>query len=288
MDIVPLAAESLGTRSMATWVTISSRNFNLLIDPGVLVGEKRFGLKPHIKEIERNLDHWNIISAHLSKSNYVVISHYHYDHYNPRIPQLFKDKVLFLKNPRPNNRNQEQRAKIFLEKIKGLSSKVYHSDWRTFDLDEGIQLSFSGALPHGPEGAKTGYVVATTIKFSNKVFTHTSDVLGIQSEVQLNYILEQNPTILYIDGPSTGRGKKTEIKKSVVSLNVILSKTEVKEIIYDHHMLRNLNWIKYLVEFIKHSEHMGVKTYTAAEFLGKKNDLLEANRKLLYENQKDL
>lgn len=44
---IPLAAESLGVRSMCTYVETSA--IKVLIDPGVSLG-KRFGLLPHPNE----------------------------------------------------------------------------------------------------------------------------------------------------------------------------------------------------------------------------------------------
>ena len=47
--IIPLAAESLGVRSMCTYV--ETPDLRILIDPGVSLGP-RFGLLPHPKEYE--------------------------------------------------------------------------------------------------------------------------------------------------------------------------------------------------------------------------------------------
>ena len=44
MNIVPLAADSLGVRSMATYVECGETR--LLIDPGAALGASRFGLPP--------------------------------------------------------------------------------------------------------------------------------------------------------------------------------------------------------------------------------------------------
>ncbi|MHA2233398.1 MAG: MBL fold metallo-hydrolase [Candidatus Hodarchaeales archaeon] len=288
MDIVPLAAESLGTRSMATWVGCRNKRVTILIDPGVSLAKKRFGLKPHILEVERNLDHWAGITSHLEKSKYVVISHYHYDHHNPRQPQVLSEKTLFVKSPALVNKSQKKRSRYFLEQIKGYATQINHADWREFELEEGVTINFSGALPHGPEGTKLGYIVGTTIVSGSEIFTHSSDVLGIQAEVQLKYILEQNPTILYVDGPSIrqfSRTSKKELLNSMNSLETVIAKTQTKTIILDHHLLRDLNWATHISQLLTTAEDNGIRICTAAEFLEKENDLLEAKRKLLYENK---
>lgn len=286
MDIVPLAAESLGTRSMATWVGCRNERVTILIDPGVSLAKKRFGLKPHILEVERNLDHWARISSYLKKSKYVVVSHYHYDHHNPRQPQVLRDKTLFVKSPALVNRSQKKRSRYFLEQVKGYATEINHADWREFELDEGVKISFSGALPHGPEGTKLGYIVGTTIMSGNEIFTHSSDVLGIQAEVQLKYIVEQNPTILYVDGPPIkpfSRVNKKELANSMNSLEIVIAKTQTKTIILDHHLLRDLNWVTHISQLLTTAENNGIRICTASEFLEEQNDLLEAKRKMLYE-----
>jgi len=48
MKVVPLGAESLGVRSMATYVEVAGRG--ILIDPGATLAPSRFGLPPADQE----------------------------------------------------------------------------------------------------------------------------------------------------------------------------------------------------------------------------------------------
>ena len=48
MNVKPLASESLGVRSMATYV--ETKDCKILIDPSAALGPKRYGLSPHQKE----------------------------------------------------------------------------------------------------------------------------------------------------------------------------------------------------------------------------------------------
>jgi predicted metallo-beta-lactamase superfamily hydrolase len=50
IKVVPLAAESLGVRSMCTYVETS--DVKILLDAGVSVCPNRFGLPPHPKELK--------------------------------------------------------------------------------------------------------------------------------------------------------------------------------------------------------------------------------------------
>ena len=48
MKVIPLAAESLGVRSMATYVEVGRTG--ILIDPGATLAAARFGLPPSADE----------------------------------------------------------------------------------------------------------------------------------------------------------------------------------------------------------------------------------------------
>ena len=50
MKIIPIASDSLGVRSMATYV--ETKDCKILIDPSAALGPKRYGLPPHNKELE--------------------------------------------------------------------------------------------------------------------------------------------------------------------------------------------------------------------------------------------
>ena len=50
MKIIPLAADSLGVRSMATYVEVGGTG--LLLDPGATLAPARYGLPPSVEEWE--------------------------------------------------------------------------------------------------------------------------------------------------------------------------------------------------------------------------------------------
>ena len=54
MRIVPLAADSLGARSMATFV--ETRDVSVLVDPSVRLAPVRYDLPPHPLEEDRRAD----------------------------------------------------------------------------------------------------------------------------------------------------------------------------------------------------------------------------------------
>ncbi len=60
--IVPLAFDSFGVRSMATFV--ETDNLRILIDPGVSLAPIRYGLEPHPLEWERLNETWKTIKQY--------------------------------------------------------------------------------------------------------------------------------------------------------------------------------------------------------------------------------
>ena len=97
MDIEFLAADSLGLRSMATY--IETKDLRILIDPGASVAPIRNGFGPTQEELNLLEKTLAKIKAYIRISDLIIISHYHYDHYIYFEPSVFNGKRLFLKNP---------------------------------------------------------------------------------------------------------------------------------------------------------------------------------------------
>ena len=80
IEINPLAAESLGVRSLCTHVV--TPDISILFDPSVALA-KRYNLEPHPTEylaLKRTLS--NIFQV-ATDSDILSISHYHFDHVRP-------------------------------------------------------------------------------------------------------------------------------------------------------------------------------------------------------------
>ena len=75
MKIVPLAAESLGVRSMATYV--EAGRTGVLIDPGATLAASRFNLPPSDEEWEALRRANDRISAYAARAGIIFVSHYH-------------------------------------------------------------------------------------------------------------------------------------------------------------------------------------------------------------------
>src|SRR5687767_4872221 len=97
MKIVPLAAESLGVRSMATYVEVGATS--VLIDPGATLAPLRYGLPPADEEWEALRRANDRISAYASRAQFVFVSHYHDDHFRSD-PASYAGRTVLAKDPR--------------------------------------------------------------------------------------------------------------------------------------------------------------------------------------------
>src|SRR5256884_9426354 len=105
----------------------------------------------------------------------------------------------------------------------------------------GTELPCSPGVPQGYNG-ELGYVVMTRIARGHEVFVHPSDVLGPPLKEQLSFLIDAQPTVLYVDGPMTHMPENyppEHTKRSLTHLVRILRTTEVRTLILDHHILRD-------------------------------------------------
>jgi predicted metallo-beta-lactamase superfamily hydrolase len=284
MKIKPIAFDSFGARSMCT--VVETKDVKIVIDPSVALAPKRYGLPPHEIEIQRKDELWSRIKSETLKADVVIITHYHYDHHNPKEPDILSDKTLLIKDPKQAiNFSQMNRASYFLNLLKNLTHKpnIMSADGKSFEFGN-TSIVFSKPVPHGKD-TKLGYVLEVLVE-ERKKFLFTSDVEGIVTADQLEFVLESNPDVIFLDGPMTYMphvfGVKV-VKKSIDNLITVMEKTEVKEIVVDHHLTRDLNWKIKIDTVLAKANELGVKIKSASEFAGSEENLLEARRKELYQ-----
>ncbi|MFQ5815061.1 MAG: hypothetical protein ACE5G7_01020 [Candidatus Hydrothermarchaeaceae archaeon] len=285
LEIRPLASDSSGTRSMATYVETS--DIAIVIDPAVALGPRRYRLPPHPLEFQRMETHWGLIKNAAKGAEILVVTHYHYDHHDPGEPQLYRDKRVFLKHPRDKiNKSQKERAAYFLERIEGYPREVEYSDEGEYEFG-GSKIRFSQAVSHGP-GTRLGYVIQVSIRDGDECFVFTSDIEGPCVSEQVEFIIEEDPTVVYIDGPLSYmlgyRYSHKSLEKSLENMIRILRETRAERLIVDHHLLRDLRWRDIIKPVFDEASERGKEVLTSAEFSGVENDMLEARRKELYSN----
>ena len=278
MKIVPIASDSLGVRSMATYV--ETKDCKILMDPSAALGPKRYGLPPAEQEIEALKTAKNEIARTAKQCNILTVSHYHYDHYDP-YADFYKNKKIFAKDINKNiNKSQQKRGTDFKKIVEDSCDLIYCDDSK--HNVGNTYIIFSPPFFHGPENVRLGYVIMTTIDDGEKILLHSSDVQGPVTKNAKDYIVSQNPDILIIDGPPTiFLGWKFSMQNlQDAADNLVEIKEKVNcEIILDHHLLRDLNYKKI---FSQPYLTNGEKVKTFAEYIGKENNALEAHRRELW------
>ncbi len=274
MKIIPIAFDSLGTRSMATYV--ETADIKVVIDPAVALGKMRYDLPPHPMELERESKHWAAIQQYSRQADALIVTHYHYDHHNPSQPDIFRDKIALLKHPQEKiNKSQQERAAYFLDVLGSIPDRVEYSDGKEFRFGDTC-IKFSQAVPHG-NNDRLGYVTEVSITDGNYKLVHTSDIEGGNLDCQRDFIIQEDPDMVIFDGPMT-----YPYQNVIPNIIQILKETRVSDFIIEHHYLRNLKWREKIAEPFRVANSMAKRFGCVAMFLGKEEDLLEARRKQLY------
>jgi predicted metallo-beta-lactamase superfamily hydrolase len=286
MRIIPLASESLGVRSLATFVEASG--VRVLIDPGVALGPKRYGLPPAKAELDALKQMRKKLQGYARRANVITISHYHYDHHTPFFEGLYESssedyareiysgKFLFIKHPKENiNFSQRKRAWAFLKNAEPIAERIEYADGRSFELG-GVTLEFSPAVPHGREGSKLGFVVMVLMDDGSRRVIHASDIQLLNHRA-VDWIIEKNPDLLITGGPPTYLGPRAagSWETALKNLNEIIQETNA-EIILDHHIVRDKRYPEFFDELEKRPK-------TFAGYLKVEDRPLEAYRRELHE-----
>jgi predicted metallo-beta-lactamase superfamily hydrolase len=293
---MPLAAESLGVRSMCTYV--ETPDVRILLDAGVSLCPNRFGFPPHPQEFDAIREARQKIAEMAKKADIVTISHYHYDHHTPSFEDwlvnwtkadetamtIYQGKILLVKNPREQiNSSQRERAWMFAKTGGRYAEKMLNADHQSFAFGE-TTIEFSEPVFHGPENSELGWVLMACISFRDEKFMFAPDVQGPMSPRPLQVILEEKPQLLMIGGPPTylvpSRVSDKQLQLSLRNLSEIAR--NIPHIILDHHILRDADWQQKTVETLYETYNAGSVLQTAAEFAGRKNAYLETNRKSLF------
>lgn len=281
ISVCPLAAESLGVRSVATYVECGDTR--VLIDPGASLAASRFGLPPADEEWEALRRCNQRISGYASRATFVFVSHYHEDHFRYD-PTVYAGRTVWAKDPkRMLPARQEARAG---ELWKALESRcrLDAAEGRRFETADCV-LQASPPLGHGLEGTGLGYVVALTVadRRSGTRFVHASDVQGPLSPVAAAYLARERPTLLYLSGPPAyleAQVGRAVIDRGIDQLLRIIDQTGCR-VIMDHHALRGPDY----QERFRRLWDTG-RVVTAAGYLGLADACLEARRRELWSSRR--
>jgi predicted metallo-beta-lactamase superfamily hydrolase len=295
---LPLAAESLGTRSMCTYV--ETGDVKILLDAGVSLAPIRFGLPPHPKEYDMIVESRRRIEEKATKADIVTISHYHFDHHTPSFTdwacnwssqeiaqKIYEEKLVLMKNYKAKiNSSQRRRGWVFAKTAGKHARKLEIADGKAFRFGDTL-LRFSEPVFHGTENTSLGWILLATIEHEDEKIMFAPDVQGPMYNVALELIMAEKPELLIIGGPplylAGFKVAETQIQKGLEGLTRLAD--TVPSIILEHHLLRTENWREQTKTVFETAHAAGHKIMTATEFLGEKDNLLEAKRKKLFETE---
>ena len=295
IKVAPLAAESLGVRSMCTFV--ETPDVRVLLDAGVSLGPSRLGFRPHPQEYKALKAARKRIADAAERAEVVTISHYHFDHHTPSYTdwfqhwssdevarQIYEGKIVLAKSYRDNvNFSQRHRGWVFANTGGRYAEKLEYVDGKEYVFGD-TKIRFSEPVVHGEPGTELGWLLMTTIEHGDERVLFTSDVQGPMHTATLKTILNENPSVVIVGGPPaylTGLVDEESIQTGIQNLAKIVQ--NVPTTVLEHHLLRQEDWrvtAKPVFEAAISVEH---SILTAAEFLGEENALLESRRKQLYE-----
>ena len=277
MKVIPLAAESLGVRSMATYVEVGRTG--ILIDPGATLAPARFGLPPADGEWEALRRANDRISAYAARASIVFVSHYHEDHFRSD-PASYAGRLVLAKDPyRMIGGQQAKRADALWKALDGQARIESADSMQRREME--LELYVSPALPHGVDGTPFGSVIALTIvdPAERERFVFASDLQGPASAVSTAYVIQQRPTLLYLSGPPSYLERelgRDAIERSIDHLLRVVETTGCR-VIMDHHALRD-------ARFADRFERLWEtkRVVTAAAHLGLSEAPLESRRNLAW------
>ncbi len=125
-----------------------------------------------------------------------------------------------------------------------------------------------------------------SIREGDRCFLFTSDVQGAGLPEHVAFIRSENPDMLYLDGPLTYMMGQTfsqdDLRASLKNIGGLLETTRLRTILMDHHLTRDPGWNDAIREVRASAEKNGKRLVTAAGFLGKADEMLEAHRRQLF------
>ena len=292
----PIAAESLGVRSMCTLV--ETPDVTVLLDAGISLAPFRFSLLPHPIEFQTIARLRQRMAEAADRAQVVTISHYHFDHHTPSYEdwlvnwthngetarQIYEHKTVLMKNPRDHiNPSQRERAWMFQKTAGKHANRLAIADGREFNFGT-TTLRFSEAVPHGSENSGLGWVVIATVECEGEKFMHAPDVQGPMSARSVEIIIAEKPRVLMVGGPPLYLGglkvDELQLQKALRNLRIVVEAVPVT--IIEHHALRDEQWRQKTDIVFEAAKAAGHQLLTAAEFVGKENFFLESRRRTLY------
>ena len=104
------------------------------------------------------------------------------------------------------------------------------------------KIRFTEPLFHGIEYSKTGWVFGVTIERKGEKFLYSSDLHGPTIEDYAQWIIDEDPDFIILDGPATYHLghllNKFNLNRSVNNASRIIEECDFETMLYDHHLTR--------------------------------------------------
>ena len=141
------------------------------------------------------------------------------------------------------------------------------------------KIKLHGPLFHGVEYSRVGWVFAVVIEYGGEKLLHSSDLNGPVIEDYAQWIIEEQPDILILDGPMTYMLgytlNLTNLRRTIENAVRIVEEASCRLIVYDHHLPREPKFREHTKPVWDKASRLGVKLVTAAELLNKQPVVLE-------------
>jgi hypothetical protein len=295
VEILPLAAETMGVRSLCTVVV--TPDLRILFDPSAGLA-KRYGLEPHPLEYKALQSCLERIFVEARKADVLSISHYHYDHVRPgftnfrynfssreELQRMFENRLVLAKDNRENiNPSQRRRGYYFEKDVEDVVTAIKWSDGKRFRFED-TMLTYSPALSHGPKSSPLGYVVATCVEYGSIRIVFAPDVQGPVEQETTDVLLSMNPDLMIVGGPPIYLHVFTDEHRAAARASLCRLAAVVPILAVDHHLQRFPSWRRWLSPVYGSARENGNQVTTLAELAGKDVQCLEAERQLLYQNR---
>lgn len=292
IEVTPLAAESMGVRSLCTKVV--TPDVTIILDPSAALAKRR-SLEPHPFEYQKLLEVLDTIFVESRKADVLSISHYHYDHVRPgftnyrynfssreELQRLFESKLVFAKDYRDKiNPSQRRRGFYFEKDISKVVKEIKWADSKTFTFGD-TTITYSQPLPHGPENTRMGFVLATVIDFEDTRIVFAPDVQGPIVDSTSAFLQSCNADVMIVGGPPTYLSQWLQSDSDIALQSLIKLGASSSILVIDHHLMRSNEWRQWIQPIVTASSDMGKKVLTMAELAGRDVRCMEADRPELY------
>jgi hypothetical protein len=168
-------------------------------------------------------------------------------------------------------------------------TKIFFADGKTIEMGD-TRIRFTEALFHGIEYGRVGWMLALVCEHKGAKFLYSSDLQGPQIEDYADWIIEENPDILILDGPATYllgyMLNKINLARAISNASRILKETTSQVIIYDHHLARGPRFKERISKVYEIAREEKKTFITAAEWMDKEPLVLKLAREKAQEKAK--